>query len=73
MNPKTLKLYHPKLATELIVDASPVGLGAVLTQKVANGGINTVAYASRALSPVEMRYPQKDREALAIIWAAENF
>lgn len=36
-------------------------------------GINTVAYASRALIPVEMKYPQKDRGALAIFWAKKYF
>ena len=32
-----------------------------------------VAYASRALSPVEQRYPQTDREGLAVVWGCEHF
>ena len=34
---------HPSLETELITDASPVGLVAILTQVLADGGMNIVA------------------------------
>ncbi|KAL9982765.1 hypothetical protein ACROYT_G004862 [Oculina patagonica] len=40
-----MKYFNPSLKTELIVDASPVGLGAILTQVTADGGTNIVAYA----------------------------
>lgn len=68
-----MKAYDSELATELVVNASSVGLGAVLTQESPTGETRTVAYVSKALSPVEQRYPQTDRETLAIIWAAEHF
>ena len=58
--------------TELRVDASPVGLGAVLTQTV-HGITRPVAYASRTLSDVERRYSQTEREALAVVWGCERF
>ena len=32
-----------------------------------------VSYVSRALIPVETRYSQNEREALAIIWACAKF
>ena len=53
--------------TEVYVDASPVGLDTILVQ---DG--RTVAYASRALTPVEQRYTQTEREVLAVVWACER-
>ena len=53
---------------ELVVDASPVGLAALLVQRG-----RVVTYASRALSNVETRYSQTEREALAVVWACEHF
>lgn len=69
-----MEYFDPAKTTELVVDASPVGLGAILTQK-SNDSQNThvVSYASRALSSVEQRYSQTEREALAIVWACEHF
>ena len=52
---------------DLLVDASPVGVGALLVQE---GKI--VNYASKALNDVEMRYTQIERESLAILYAIEN-
>ena len=34
-----MKYFNPSLETELIVDASPVGLGAILTQLTADGRV----------------------------------
>ncbi|RUA05255.1 MAG: hypothetical protein DSY43_04955 [Gammaproteobacteria bacterium] len=58
--------------TKLTTDASPVGLGAVLTQ-VQNGTERVVAYASRSLTGVEQRYSQTEKEALGIVWGCERF
>ena len=63
--------YDPTKYTELIVDASPVGLGAILAQEEEGGRI--VAYASRALSEVEQRYSQTEHEALMVAWGTEKF
>ena len=51
-----------------MVDASPVGLAALLVQEK-----RVVVYGSRALSDVETRYSQTEREALAVVWACEHF
>ena len=61
--------------TVLTVDASPVGLGAILSQEDPLDGSNTrvVQYASRSLSDTERRYHQIEKEALAVIWAMEHF
>ena len=58
--------------TKLITDASPVSLGAVLTQ-VQNGCERVIAYASRSLAEVERRYSQTEKEALGIFWGCERF
>ena len=59
--------------TSLIVDASPIGISAILTQSSANETPRVIAYASRALTPVERRYSQTEREALSIVWGVEHF
>ena len=51
----TLSFYNPKLRTRLIVDASPVALGAVLVQFL-NDTPTLISFASRSLSDVEKRY-----------------
>ena len=53
------------------MDVSPVGLGAMLTLKERDGHI-PVTYISRSLSPVEQRYSQTEREAMAIRWPCER-
>eukprot|EP00057_Strongylocentrotus_purpuratus_P008996 XP_011663470.1 PREDICTED: uncharacterized protein K02A2.6-like [Strongylocentrotus purpuratus] len=53
--------------TILYVDASPVGLGAMLTQEG-----STIIYASRSLTPTEQRYSQIEREALGIAWGVHR-
>ncbi|KAK3720683.1 hypothetical protein QZH41_003445 [Actinostola sp. cb2023] len=60
--------------TEINVDASPVGLGAILAQSdPVTGEKKVVAYASRALTDVESRYSQTERKALGVIWGCEYF
>ena len=64
----TLAYFDMKKQPVIVVDASPVGVAGLLMQ---DG--KTVCYASRALSNVEQRYSQTEREALAIVWACEHF
>ena len=72
--PEVMKCFNPLLETNLIVDASPVGLGAILTQVTADGGMNIAAYASRSLTKGESRYSQTEREAPStVIWEIEYF
>lgn len=68
----TLAYFDKSAHTQVIADASPVGLGAVLVQDQ-DGVKRAVAYTSRALSAVERRYSQTEKEALALVWACERF
>ena len=61
--------------TYVTVDASPVGISAILSQKSKGRKDEKIiiAYACRALTEVETRYSQTEKEALAIIWGVEHF
>ncbi|CAB4031804.1 Hypothetical predicted protein [Paramuricea clavata] len=67
-NDPVMAYFDPSKPTTVIVDASPPGLGALLTQEG-----RVISYASRALSSVESRYSQTEREILAVIWAIEHY
>ena len=70
---QVMACFDPSKQTELITDASPVGLSAILRQKTADAvSGRVVAYVSRTLSAVERRYSQTEKEALAIVWAVEK-
>ena len=71
---KTVMAYFDQTKqTELVTDASPWGLSAILAQKSSKyGDRRIVAYVSRSLSEVERKYSQTEREALAIVWAMER-
>lgn len=67
-----MSYYDVEDETQLIADASPVGLGAVLIQ-INDKGPRIISYASKSLSDVEKRYAQTEKEALALVWAVERF
>ncbi|XP_053690472.1 uncharacterized protein K02A2.6-like [Sabethes cyaneus] len=72
VNPTTLGYFDVDDRTQLIADASPIGLGAVLIQ-INSRGPRIISYASRSLTDVEKRYAQIEKEALALVWAVERF
>ena len=73
-NAPVTSYFDPDKTTEIVVDASPVGLGAILAQKdPSTGDQQIVAYVSRPLSETERRYSQTEREALALVWDASIF
>lgn len=70
---KTLGYYNQTDETELYVDASPHGLGAVLVQFDRDSKPRVIACASKALSSAEQKYPHTQKEALAMVWGVERF
>ena len=57
----------------LACDASPYGIGAVLSHVVDGNKEKPIAYASRSLSTAERKYSQLDKEALAIVFGVTRF
>ena len=73
VNAPVTAYFDPAKDTEISVDASPVGLAAILSQVDGKTGTHhIVTYASRSLSETEHRYSQTEREALAVVWACEH-
>lgn len=70
---EVLMHYDPKLPVRVECDASPYGVGAVLSHQLPNGVERPVAYASRTMNDAERNYAQFDREALAVVFAVRHF
>ncbi|XP_022829117.1 uncharacterized protein K02A2.6-like isoform X2 [Spodoptera litura] len=70
---KTLAHFDPQAKLILTVDASPTGLGAVLSQVGENGLERPISYASRTLSSAEKNYAQIQKEATAIIFGVRRY
>ena len=47
--------YNPITETNIIVDAGPKDVGAILSQKQKNGQFKAISYSFRALTDVESR------------------
>lgn len=71
-SPQVLVHYDPKKTLSLAVDASPVGVGAVISHHTLEGE-RPIAYGSRSLTPAEKNYSQIEREGLAIVFGLNKF
>ena len=67
-------LTHFDLSKPLILacDASPYGIGAVLSYQVGEDNL-PIAFASCSLAPAEKNYSQIDKEALARVFGVKHF
>ena len=70
---KVLVHYNARLPLVLSCDASPYGIGAVLSHRMSDDSDRPIAFASRTLAPAEKRYAQLDREGLAILFGVTKF
>ena len=70
---KVMAYFDPSKETELVTDVSLSELSAILMRNTpGKEDRRVVAYSSRALTDIERRYSQTEREALAFIWAVKR-
>ncbi|XP_029347897.1 uncharacterized protein K02A2.6-like, partial [Acyrthosiphon pisum] len=65
--------YDQKLPIKLTVDSSSYALGAIISHTYPDHSERPIAYASRVLSNSECKFPQIEKEGLAIIFGVQKF
>ena len=70
---EALTHFDPTLPLQLACDASPYGVGAVVSHIMASGEKRPIAFVSRTFSKAESNYTQIQREALSIVFGVKKF
>lgn len=70
---KVLVPYDEKRKLILAYDASPYGVGAVISHAMDDGEERPSAFASRTLTKSERNYSQIDKEAMGIVFGVRKF
>ena len=64
--------YNDKYPLIVSCDASPYGVGAVVSHIMPDGSESPISFASRTLSDAERNYSQLDKDALALVYTVKN-
>ncbi|KAF4532139.1 hypothetical protein B566_EDAN017008 [Ephemera danica] len=65
--------YSTELPLLLACDASPYGVGAVISHIMPNGEERPIAFGSKTLKSAEQNYSHVDKEALAVVFGVRKF
>ena len=73
VNRPILALYNPNAETEFHTDASKIGIGGILLQRIGGESFKAVAYFSRQTALEEQHWSSYELETLAVVASLNRF